>query len=182
MNGSKMALGAVAALAAIGSLSKRGSQSKRMTFISDMGRELEVSKVDGSSMGNIPRYAVWTNLGRGKSEVAELSNDLSYLMKKWNIPKSSVVVLPSPKGSRGRWEAELTNKVTIMKNLEVTFDLNSNEYADEEDEEQAAWDRAQTIGEGAEYDEWEWEDEDFDVEVDGVFEVEKPPSIRDLKK
>jgi len=53
---------------------------------------------------------------------------------------------------------------------------------DEEDEEQAAWDRAQTIGENADYDAWEWDDENFDVNVDGVFEVEKPPSIRDLKK
>ena len=105
--GAYLALAAVGLLAAVGALRKRGSLARSdEPFITDMQRTLPVRNQKGKVMGQIQRYAVWTNLGRGKPEVAELSDDLKYLKKKWGVPNSRVVKLPGPRGGRNVGAAE----------------------------------------------------------------------------
>jgi len=66
-------------------------------FILDSGSEVEmINNIDKSKI-KIPRYAAWVYgcQGKNKSEVAECSNDLNYLMKKYKVPEKRVVKFPN---------------------------------------------------------------------------------------
>ena len=64
-----------------------------MRFITDFGREIEMTKtveyVGGkrSIKETLPRYAYWTDEGERKPIVKEVSNDLEYLKKKYGVTK-----------------------------------------------------------------------------------------------
>jgi len=61
-------------------------------FVTDMGRQLEVRGNDGSFL--LERYAVWTwDAGKGKHQVAEVSNDLAGLQKTYGVPDERVFLM-----------------------------------------------------------------------------------------
>lgn len=60
------------------------SEAFKADFITDFGKSLPIKDAKtGKSKGNLPRYGVWGNLGRGKPEVKEVSDDLKMLKKKY---------------------------------------------------------------------------------------------------
>lgn len=61
-------------------------------FITDKGKEHEVTNDAGEVIMTLNRYAVWGDMGRGKAEVIETGSDLEALKKKYNIDK--VVKMP----------------------------------------------------------------------------------------
>jgi hypothetical protein len=68
-------------------------KNKKYEFILDMKEEHDVFNQDGSLYMKLPRYAFWANKGKNKPEVVESSNDLEYLMKKYDVPQDKVLTL-----------------------------------------------------------------------------------------
>ncbi len=63
-------------------------------FITDFGKSFEaIDAKTGKVAMVIPRYGYWDDKGRGKPETVESSDDLEYLMKKYNVPEDKVVSL-----------------------------------------------------------------------------------------
>lgn len=60
-------------------------------FITDNGENLELTNQQTGEVMRLPRYGYWEDLGRQKPEVKELSDDLEYLKKKYNVPDDHVV-------------------------------------------------------------------------------------------
>lgn len=52
-------------------------------FITDNGGGFTVVNADGTPCSRVPRYGLWAKTGSGKLEVAETSDDLEYLRKRW---------------------------------------------------------------------------------------------------
>ena len=84
-------------------------------------------------------------------------------------------------GSPKKWQAEARKQSHIQFIGEYTFDLDSREYGDEDEEESAADEYALNLADAENDPEggWEWEDENSEIEIDGVYEV-PAPSIRDV--
>ena len=51
-------------------------------FISDNGKNLQATNEQGEVVCELPRYAVWGDLGKRKPEVIEVSDDLEALQAK----------------------------------------------------------------------------------------------------
>lgn len=67
-------------------------------FITDFGQSLEARDAKTGEVNMvIPRYGYWDDKGRGKPEVIESSDDLDYLMKKYDVPEDRVVLLKAGK-------------------------------------------------------------------------------------
>ena len=61
-------------------------------FITDFGESIPATNAEtGELICMINQYAVWGDMGRGKPEVIESSNDLDYLLKKYKLTKNEVV-------------------------------------------------------------------------------------------
>jgi len=60
-------------------------ESSKANFIMDMDvKDRKLRDVDtGKVIMELPRYAAWGYIDRGKNEVIETSNDLKYLQKKY---------------------------------------------------------------------------------------------------
>ena len=84
-------------------------------------------------------------------------------------------------GSPKKWQAEARKRTSTQYTGEYTFDLDSRDYEDEDEEESAADEHAWELASNeTDTDEpWEWEDEDGEIEIDGVWEV-PAPSIRNV--
>ena len=93
-----------------------------------------------------------------------------------------LATLRRPRGSQRSWRAEVSRERRITDKGDFLFDLDSSDYEDLDEEEEAAWtegvDRAEdgTDPEGG----WDFDDEDDEYEVQDLEDV-TPPSIRDLK-
>lgn len=62
--------------------------------ITDSGTALRVQWADGRTI-TIPRYGAWVwNAARQRHDVAEASDDLEGLMKKYAVPRSHVINVP----------------------------------------------------------------------------------------
>jgi len=63
-------------------------------FITDNGGPLELRDAEGNPAGEIPRYGVWGETGRGKPQVIECHNDLARMQSEHGVPDERVFVLP----------------------------------------------------------------------------------------
>ena len=60
-------------------------------FITDMGEKLKMTDQSTGEVIELCRYAYWDDMGRGKPEVKECSDDLKALQAKYNVPDNHVV-------------------------------------------------------------------------------------------
>lgn len=60
-------------------------------FITDMGEKLKMTNQQTGKVTELCRYAYWDDMGRGKPEVKECSDDLPALKAKYNVPDNHVV-------------------------------------------------------------------------------------------
>ena len=61
-----------------------------MTFITDMGEKPKIKNTATGEMMELNQYGYWCDMGKGKPEVKETSDDLEYLKKKYSIPDNRV--------------------------------------------------------------------------------------------
>jgi hypothetical protein len=73
-------------------------------FITDNGSEQPLKDtLTGEVAMMLPRYGVWGDLGRGKPEVVETSNDLQYLLNKYKLTETDVYKI----GKQATWATKL---------------------------------------------------------------------------
>lgn len=65
--------------------------SSELRFITDFGQSMPMTDGQGKSLGTIPRYGVWGDLGRGKPEVIECHDDLERMKQEHGVPDERVV-------------------------------------------------------------------------------------------
>lgn len=63
---------------------------KAKAYITDFGINLQIRGEDGIT-SELERYGVWVLSGRGKYEVAEVSDDVQALMTKYDVPAERVI-------------------------------------------------------------------------------------------
>ncbi|MAG24172.1 hypothetical protein CMI47_01205 [Candidatus Pacearchaeota archaeon] len=176
MNGTWLTLGTVGLAAALSSLKRRGSWAQEV-FITDLGRTLELRDEEGNVKDTLGRYGAWMDLGRGKPEVAEISDDLEYLRSKYGV-ESDVIVIGLPQGSQAQWEATATRHgISPRHQAHIEFHSPTGDEA-------RAYEEA--ISTAWELPESEWRDmNDYrspqvDIEIEDLDE-HAPTSIRTLK-
>jgi hypothetical protein len=93
-----------------------------------------------------------------------------------------LATLRRPRGSQRRWKAEVSRDRRRTDRGEFQFDLDSSDYEDLDEEEDAAWGEAENVAADGNEPEggWDFDDEDDEYEVQDLEDV-TPPSIRDLK-
>tara|TARA_Y100000034_G_scaffold19129_1_gene21402 strand:+ start:192 stop:539 length:348 start_codon:yes stop_codon:yes gene_type:complete len=93
-----------------------------------------------------------------------------------------LTALRRPRGSQRSWRAEVTRIRRRTDKGEFLFDLDSSDYEDLDEEEDAAWSEGESRAvDGLDpEDGWDFDDEDDEYEMEDLEDVTSP-SIRDLK-
>ena len=86
-------------------------------FITDMGEKLELTDTKTGEKMVLDQYAYWCDMGKGKPEVKETSDDLKSLMAKYDLSKDKVIDMRKYKHYLQEKSRNSMNEITKFRNV-----------------------------------------------------------------